>query len=392
MAYTIQRQSTTGLWVVVDSATGKNVSRAELPSDAVNLAKEKGIPSSELDGLVDSAAAQDQAENDAIAQRQAAANAEQSNPPTNSGTGGTPYKESVAFQTAPSGSLAGDQGYNTEVNDGPAGPSANTDYTQYQGQTNQSENEALSDPRAARLANAGLYKGGANTLKNAASAPWVDPGKSDTGGVPTEKDWRVRISLPAGSNILYNNPNVETGLMEPLIASGIFGVVFPYTPTITLAYNARYQEQSLTHSNFKSYFYEGSDIAPITISGEFTAQNQSEAQYVLACVYFLRACTKMLWGQDEGAGTPPPVLKLNGFGERYLPDVSCVLTNFTHTMPADCDYIAINQEIYGGVRMPVISTISVTLQPVYSRKKQHDDFTVRSYGPFGGSSKEGRFL
>jgi hypothetical protein len=392
MSYSIKRQETTGLWIIVDDSTGKTVSRAELPSDAVNLAKEKGIPASDLTGIVDSAQSQDAAENDAIAQRQAAANAEQSQPGTNAGTGGTPYKESVAFQQSPSGSMAGETGYNTDVNDGQAGPPGNSDFTKYQGSSNQTGNESFSDPRNARLANAGLYKGGANSTRGPATVPWVLPGASDTGGVPTEKDWRVRISLPPGSEILYNNQNVEMGFMEPLISSGVFGVVFPYTPNITMSYNARYQEQSLTHSNFKSYFYEGSDVAPITISGEFTAQNQGEAQYVLACVYFLRACTKMLWGQDVGAGTPPPIVKLNGYGYEYFPDVSCIITNFQHTMPGDVDYIAIQKEYYDNTRVPVISTISVTLQPVYSRKKQHDDFTVASYGPFGGTSKGKGFL
>lgn len=63
MAYTIQRQSTTGLWIIVDTNTGKIISRAELPSDAVNLAVEKGIPRGDLSGLVESAQAQERAEN-----------------------------------------------------------------------------------------------------------------------------------------------------------------------------------------------------------------------------------------------------------------------------------------------------------------------------------------
>jgi len=44
MAYEIKRQSTTGLFIVVDTDTGKTISRAELPSDAINLAIEKGAP------------------------------------------------------------------------------------------------------------------------------------------------------------------------------------------------------------------------------------------------------------------------------------------------------------------------------------------------------------
>jgi len=309
--------------------------------------------------------------------------------------GGTPYKKSVAFQQSPSGSMAGETGHNTEINDGSRASASGTPFAPPNINSNLAQNENLSDPRSARLANAGLNKGGVNSTKTPESQPWIRPGVSNTGNIDPSKDWRVRISLPAGSDILYKSPDGSIGFMEPLVTSGQIGVVFPYTPTITLAYNARYQEQALTHSNFKSYFYEGSDVAPITISGEFTAQNQGEAQYVLACVYFLRACTKMLWGQDVNAGTPPPIVKLNGYGIDYLPDVSCVITNFTHTMPAEVDYIAINRGGYNGARMPVSSTISVTLQPVYSRKKIANDFTVSNYGAFGGNpavGRGGRFL
>ena len=322
-------------------------------------------------------------------EKQAAANEQQSNPETNSGTGGTPYKESVAFQQSPSGSMAGDSGNNDQVNDGEWRKMPYT--AKNNGESNLSQNESLSDPRQARLRNAGLYNGGINSPKSQDQLPEVQQGASDTGGVPTEADWRVRISLPEGNNTLYRMEDSDRGYMEPLVSSGIMGVVFPYTPTITLAYNARYAEQTLTHSNFKSYFYEGSDVAPITISGEFTAQNQAEAQYVLGCVYFLKACTKMLWGNDENAGAPPPIVKLNGYGQNYLPDVSCVLTNFSHTMSGDVDYIAIYKNRYDGVRVPVISTIAVTLQPVYSRRKIANSFDVRSYGT-GSSWLGGRFL
>lgn len=71
MAYIIQRQSTTGLWIIVDTSTGTTVSRAELPSDAVNLAVTKGIPRGDLAGLVESAQAQERAENQAASSQTA---------------------------------------------------------------------------------------------------------------------------------------------------------------------------------------------------------------------------------------------------------------------------------------------------------------------------------
>jgi hypothetical protein len=134
---------------------------------------------------------------------------------------------------------------------------------------------------------------------------------------------------------------------------------------------------------------------------------------------------------------------LSGYGANYLPNVPCVVTSFSHTMPGDCDYIdvpgvipgsvgaagiggAVTQGITGAMngdgnalsgalgagvnsvlgstmgaaggginqligqlsggkfgagpstRMPTVSSVSVTLQPVYSRqavsKFNLDDF------------------
>jgi hypothetical protein len=197
----------------------------------------------------------------------------------------------------------------------------------------------------------------------------VIPGTTSFGGLPAMSDWRVRISLPPGSQNLYQDP-IGAGLMQPLINSGLFGVVFPYTPAITVSHNARYQEQGLTHSNFKSYFYEGSDVAAITISGEWTVQNIREGEYLMGAIYFLRACTKMFWGDAVDAGAPPQVVYLDGYGQFYFPHVTCIVTNFTHTMPNDVDYLELQGPYAYGTRVPLMSTISVTLQPIVSRARQ----------------------
>ena len=60
MSYSIKIQESTGLWIVVDDNIGKTISRGALPSIAVNLAIEKGMPSAERDALLASAQAQEQ--------------------------------------------------------------------------------------------------------------------------------------------------------------------------------------------------------------------------------------------------------------------------------------------------------------------------------------------
>ena len=50
--YSISRQETTGLWVVKDDSTGKNISRGDTPLIAINLAIEKGMPSENKEALL----------------------------------------------------------------------------------------------------------------------------------------------------------------------------------------------------------------------------------------------------------------------------------------------------------------------------------------------------
>ena len=245
----------------------------------------------------------------------------------------------------------------------------------------------LFNPSSTRLNTAGLNLGGSQ-VSYLTKTPTVNI--NTQAGTPKSADWRVRISLPAGFNkSLFNSQQYPT-LQKILDRTN--GVVFPYTPTVTVTHNARYQEQALTHSNYKNYFYEGSDVAAITISGDFTVQNIDDGQYLLSCIYFLRSCTKMFFGNDSLAGTPPPMVYLDGYGSFYLPHVSCVITSFQHTMPDGVDYLEIpmssgtvtspNKNAVpstGTVRLPTASQLQVTLQPVYSRAATYNRFTLGQF-------------
>ena len=233
------------------------------------------------------------------------------------------------------------------------------------------------------------------------------------------QDWRVRLSLAPNSTYFYNDP--QNSLLSPLVnetgggvnsvanlANGLLntatkntgatriGVVFPYTPQVTIQHSANYEPQKLTHNNYTQYFYNNSEVQPISITADFTVQNVNEGQYLMAVIYFLRSCTKMFFGQDNNrgmAGNPPPIVYLNGYGEYYLPNVPCVVTSFSHTMPADCDYMdipepSVTNKNYNpalvnyrlnSTRMPTTSSIALTLHPVYSRLSQSLVFSLNDF-------------
>lgn len=253
-----------------------------------------------------------------------------------------------------------------------------------------------SNPTAARLSASGLFSGAQNSVRAATNVGFTyNPGTV----VEAESDWRVRVSC--SNYTFYGFADATSGdpvpglfagpLMAPLAPS--LGVVFPFTPQVTVTHNARYGSAQLTHSNYAAYFYEGSEVAAINISGEFTVQNQAEGQYLIAALYFFRSASKMFFGSDRLAGNPPPLLFLDGYGSHYLPHVPCVLTSMTHVMPNDVDYVefpvntslmqTVNQvlgtQFNNTTRLPTTSTIQLTLQPVYSRSNVYNNFSLQGF-------------
>ena len=184
------------------------------------------------------------------------------------------------------------------------------------------------EPATADLATVGRNNARAQAARSAAE------------NTPSSADWRVRLSLAAGSDYLYNQDDQSggSGILAPLRNTN--GVVFPYTPTIETQYHAKYQTSDLVHSNYRAYFYQNSYVDIINVKGTFTAQDTKEAQYLLAVVHFFRSVTKMFYGsKDNYAGTPPPLVYLNGFGKFQFNNHPCLVTSFNYSLPSDVDYI-----------------------------------------------------
>ena len=150
-------------------------------------------------------------------------------------------------------------------------------------------------------------------------------------------DWRVRLSLAPTADYMYNA--ADPGILKPLAATR--GVIFPYTPQITINYTAGYTPLDIVHTNYKFYSYKSSSVENVMITGDFTAQNTVEANYMLAVIHFFRSMTKMFYGQDQNPsrGVPPPLCYLSGYGPYQFDNHPVVITNFTYNLPVDVDYI-----------------------------------------------------
>jgi len=244
------------------------------------------------------------------------------------------------------------------------------------------------DPSVTRLINNFLPVGAVYT---AAPTYFNDIASVAYGGDGSDR--RVIISAPSSSVVLTG------GIVAPLKEIG--GVLFPYTPTITMGHKANYDTTDLIHTNYQMPTYRNSYINDITIQGEFTANNSDEAKYVLAMMYFFRTATKMFYGQDSIAGTPPPMLFLDGHGSYMFPHVPIVIASFDYTLPNNVDYISIEGTAEdtaedGNVfsaQIPTQMTVSVTAKVVHSRSRVSNNFGLAKFvsgqlvvgtGPGGG--------
>lgn len=194
--------------------------------------------------------------------------------------------------------------------------------------------KAEAEANAEAIRNAGETPQGLTTAKLNTQSQAT---QQDAVNFQAKQDWRVRLSLSPGATYLYKAS--LPGILAPLQATD--GVIFPYTPAISVQYTAGYDPTELTHSNYKFFTYKGSAVDNVTIGCDFTAQDTFEAQYVLAVIHFFKSITKMFYGQDQNPtnGTPPPLCYLTGLGAFQFDTHPLVVTAFTYTLPTDVDYI-----------------------------------------------------
>jgi hypothetical protein len=184
-------------------------------------------------------------------------------------------------------------------------------------------------------------------------------------------DWRVTLSLPSATNYAVST------ILQPLVDSGN-KLIFPYTPTINMTHSASYNTLDTVHSNYPFLAYEHSRVEQISITADFYCENSVDAEYWVAAVHYFRSVTKMSFGSTTGdAGQPPPIVKLNGYGDFVFKDIPVVVKSFTLDLPKDVDYISAmipapdpNDFSSSGNKQsmaPVKSTMNIVLMPIYSR-------------------------
>jgi hypothetical protein len=163
-----------------------------------------------------------------------------------------------------------------------------------------------------------------------------------------KQDFRARLQPKAvaenrgATATTVLGPRDPSNILFPLYQTG--GVLFPYTPTVVSGAVVEYDQTPFTHTIYGYNAYRRSYPKTINVTGEFTAQSNDEALYMLAVIHFFRSVTKSYFGVTpyNRAGVPPPTLLFNYLGEYQFNNVPVIVKTFDYTYPANVDYVPVD--------------------------------------------------
>lgn len=136
---------------------------------------------------------------------------------------------------------------------------------------------------------------------------------------------------------------------------GSCGLIFPYTPQISVNHSVSYERTEITHSNLAISHYKGTPPPTISMDATFTADTRDNALHMLSALWFLRAVTKCDFGERANVdancvpGMPPPILYLNGYNQ-VMDNIPVVVTNFSYQLPKDKHYVPLGINLDSNVQ------------------------------------------
>lgn len=197
-------------------------------------------------------------------------------------------------------------------------------------------------------------------------------------------DWRARLRPKEGGKDIFYSNNVANGfadyLMRPIAETN--GLIWQYTPRVFINGSADYNSQTMQGMNYPINTYNYSMPPNIPVEGDFTANDQYEARYLLAVLTFLKIATKGFFGdsavagEDPRYGTPPPVLLFEYLGHHMFNKVPVVVRDYQISLPDDVDYVPVtvgDTVTY----LPTMTNILVTLSPTYTPHKVRRSFDLQ---------------
>ena len=183
---------------------------------------------------------------------------------------------------------------------------------------------------------------------------------------------RIRYVLGSEKRA-YNGGNIYGFLYKCLKPT--VGIVFPYTPRISINHTVNYDRTDIIHSNLSISHYKNTPPPTYSIDAVFTADSKEMARHMLSAIWFLRAVTKCDFGESANsrsgkadglstAGMPPPIIYLNGWNN-LLDNIPVVVKGFSYTLPDDQDYVALGLNLDSSTFEFVNTLYSDTIDDIF---------------------------
>lgn len=175
----------------------------------------------------------------------------------------------------------------------------------------------------------------------------VAPVTFDASGNYNPSEFAERVTYVLGKETDKINGTDVYGFLHSCLSQSC-GLVFPYTPNITISHQVNYDKTDITHSNLSLNHYKNTPPPTYTVDAVFTADSRENALHMLSAIWFLRAVTKCDFGEHSStAGTPPPVLYLNGYNQ-MMDNIPVVVKSFSYSLPKDKDYVPLGINLDSG--------------------------------------------
>lgn len=164
-------------------------------------------------------------------------------------------------------------------------------------------------------------------------------------------------------------------ILKPLMDTG-GGIYFQNSPSITVAYAAQYSQLELTHTNYDYQAFGKTTVNNITVTAKFMARTLEEADYMLACIHFLRTFSKMGFGEgDPYRGNPPAIMLFSAYGDYMVQNAPTNIRSFTLQLPEHVDYVQTSHN----TQVPIYLELTLDLIYMPTPKKVKREFSLESF-------------
>jgi hypothetical protein len=140
-------------------------------------------------------------------------------------------------------------------------------------------------------------------------------------------------------------------------------VIFEASTPISESRTANYDGHNIIHLPTDILTYKNTSGRNFGVTAKLVSRNSDEATANSRIVDLIRSWVLPDFGKT---GATPPIVKLSAFYNKNIKNVPCIIKNYSINYPDDVDWIFGLDSLEDRNPMPVVTTITLTLEESYS--------------------------